>query len=125
VGGDWSAQAPAIHLPAFSDVRPAASTGAEESDLRSLAEFRSASSRLLDAESFEQAVVRKRTAAMPIRKDLVGIGSMLRIDCRPNRIAYQDYRKCGKDADTTFAEIRTNQIYSKCGTSPAHRRSRL
>jgi hypothetical protein len=33
VGGDWSAQAPAIHLPALSGARAAASTGSAESDL--------------------------------------------------------------------------------------------
>jgi hypothetical protein len=70
-----------MHLPAFSDGRAAASTGSAESDLRSLAGFLSASSRWVDVELFEQAAVRKRTAATHIAKDLVCIGSILRIDC--------------------------------------------
>jgi hypothetical protein len=78
VGGDWSAQAPAMHLPAFSVVRAAASTGSAGSDLRSLAEFRAASSRLVDVALFEQAAARKRTAATHIVKDLVCIDLMLR-----------------------------------------------
>jgi hypothetical protein len=81
VGGDWSAQAAAMHLPAFSVVCGAASTGSAGSDLRSLAEFRSASLWPVDVELFEQAAVRKRMAATHIVKDPVCIGLILGIDC--------------------------------------------
>jgi polar amino acid transport system substrate-binding protein len=91
--GDESAHAPAIHFPAWSGVRPAASTGSDESDLRSLATFRSVSSRPERAESLEQAVAKKRATAPTIRMDFARIDSMPRVDCERRPIECQGYRK--------------------------------